>query len=118
MTPAANEPPEADGLPAEVSRSLGTVWARHAGRPPREVQTTIMAGTVICTIRGGTVEFSEGMVDPGWSVGESSKAPRATYRSDALAAVAEVTGRQDRFFASRSDSKADVATEIFSLEAS
>ena len=116
MTPTANEQLEADGLPADVSRSIEAVWARHAGRQPREVETTIMAGTVICTIRGGTVEFSEGMVDPGWSVGERSNAPRPTYRSDALAAVAEATGRQVKFFASHSDSKADVATEIFSLE--
>ena len=118
MSPVSGTHQEADGLPAEVSRSLESVWAHHAGRSPSEIETVIMADTIICTIRGGTVEFSEGMVDPHscltegtWSLGASS-----TYRSDALAAVEEATGRQVRFFASRSDSAADVATEIFTLE--
>ena len=118
MTTAAGEPGLAQGLPAVISRSLETVWTRHAGRAPQKVETAIRAGTVICTIHGGTVEFSEGMIDPGWSVGEGSDAPRETYRSDALAAIVQATGRQVRFFASRSDTEADVATEIFSLKGS
>ena len=106
------------GLPAKVSRSLESVWARHAGASPEKIETMIMADTVICTIRGGTVEFSEGMVDRRSRIGEASKAETATstYRSDALAAVEEATGRQVKFFASRSDSAADVATEIFTLD--
>ena len=105
-------------MPAEVSRSLESVWARHAGAAPQEIETVVMADTVICTIRGGTVEFSEGMVDPRSFLSESAKptAATSTYRTDALAAVEEATGRQVRFFASRSDRAADVATEIFTLE--
>ena len=68
-----------------------------------------MADTIICTITGGTVEFSEGMVDPAPAQG-------STYRSDALAAVEEATGRHVKFLASRSDTAADVATEIFTLD--
>ena len=116
MNPVSGAP--VDGLPAEVSRSLESVWARHAGASPQEVETVIRADTVICTIRGGTVEFSEGMVDPRSFLGEKAKAAAeaSTYKSDALAAVEEATGRPVRFFASRSDSAADVATEIFTLE--
>ena len=108
---------QAEGLPAEVSRSLESVWAHHAGTSPLEVETVIMARTVICTIRGGTVEFSEGMVDPRscLSEGEGGPAEESAYQSDALAAVEEVTGKHVRFFASRSDSAADIATEIFTL---
>jgi uncharacterized protein YbcI len=115
VKPAEGTAP-ADGLPAEVSRSLESVWARHAGTSPREVETVIMADTVICTIRGGTVEFSEGMIDPRSCLSEKARDDDSTYNSDALAVVEEVTGRQVRFFASRSDSAADVATEIFTLE--
>jgi len=113
-----SETPQVDGLPAEVSRSLDSVWARHAGASPQEIETVIRADTVICTIRGGTVEFSEGMVDPSSCLSEAAKASVAssTYKSDAMAAVEEATGRQVRFFASRSDNAADVATEIFTLE--
>ena len=115
--PQTNGTPQADGLPAEVSRSLESVWARHAGASPQEVETVIRADTVICTLRGGTVEFSEGMVDPATFLSEKANGGVATtYRSDALAAVEEVTGRHVKFFASRSDSAADVATEIFTLD--
>ena len=78
----------------------------------------IRADTVICTISGGTVEFSEGMVDPSSFLSQKAKAGGAasTYKSDALAAVEEATGRHVRFFASRSDNAADVATEIFTLD--
>ena len=109
---------QADGLPAEVSRSLESVWARHAGATPQEVETVIRADTVICTIRGGTVEFSEGMVDPRSFLSEKANAASiaTTYKSDAMAAVEAATGRQVRFFASRTDSAADVATEIFTLD--
>jgi len=110
--------PQADGVPAEVSRSLESVWTRHAGASPQTVETVIMADTVICTISGGTVEFSEGMVDPH-SVLSKAAGPRAetsTYKSDALAAVEKATGRHVKFLASRSDRAADVATEIFTLE--
>jgi len=108
---------ETDGLPAEVSRSLESVWAHHAGVAPQKIETVIMARTVICTIRGGTVEFSEGMVDTRSCLSGEDKAPseRSHYKSDALAAVEEATGRHVRFFASRSDNAADVATEIFTL---
>jgi hypothetical protein len=117
MSPVSGAP-LSDGLPAQVSRSLGSVWTRHAGVSPGEVETVIKADTVICTIRGGTVEFSEGMVDPRSCLAEGAKAEveAHTYKDDALAAVEEATGRHVRFFASRSDSVADVATEIFTLE--
>ena len=118
MSPVGQTMP-VDSLPAEVSRSLGSVWARHAGTSPEAVETVILADTVICTIRGGTVEFSEGMIDPQSCSGEAAKprAAAATYRSDALTAVERATGRPVKFFASRSDSAADIATEIFTLEA-
>jgi hypothetical protein len=109
---------QSDGLPAEVSRSLESVWAHHAGAAPQAVVTVIMARTVICTISGGTVEFSEGMVDSRSCLSGGAKGPaeRSAYKSDALAAIEEATGCHVRFFASRSDHAADVATEIFTLE--
>ena len=110
--------PQAEGLPAEVSRSLESVWAHHSGTAPTEVETVILARTIICTIRGGTVEFSEGMLDSRGclSQGEREPAEKSAYQSDALAAVEQATGRHVRFFAGRSDSAADIATEIFTLE--
>ena len=115
-----SDTPRVKGMPAEVSRSLESVWARHAGASPQAIETVMMADTVICKISGGTVEFSEGMVAPQGSLTEETRAAaeESTYKSDALAAVEEVTGRHVKFFASRSDPAADVATEIFTLEGS
>ena len=116
-TPQTNGTPQTDGLPAEVSRSLESVWVRHAGAAPQKVETVIRADTIICTIRGGTVGFSQGMVDPSTFLSDKAKdGMPTTYRSDALAAVEEATGRHVKFFTSRSDSAADVATEIFTLD--
>lgn len=103
------------GLPAEVSRSLESVWSQHSGAAPKAVETVIMASTIICTIRDDAVELSEGMVDARRRPAEGGGA-QSTYRADALAAVAEATGRRVKYFVSRSDSGAGVATEIFTLD--
>jgi hypothetical protein len=103
------------GLPAEVSRSLESVWSRHAGAAPKEVETVIRASTIICTIRDDTVELGDGIVDARRRPAEGDGA-QSTYRAEALAAVTEATGRRVKYFVSRSDSAAGTATEIFTLD--
>ena len=107
--------PSGAGLPARVSQAMRSVWIRHAGSAPRQVETMIRANTVLCTMTGGTVEFSEGMIESGVATdGPSSP----DYKTDAVAAVVGVTGQRVKFLLSKSDPVADVATELFTLEES
>ncbi|HKG35905.1 MAG TPA: hypothetical protein VKA89_05650 [Solirubrobacterales bacterium] len=94
---------------------MRSVWISHAGSAPREVETTIRANTVICTMTGGTVEFSEGMIEARVAPDGPSS---SDYRADAVAAVVGVTGQRVKFLLSKSDPAADVATELFTLEES
>jgi hypothetical protein len=107
--------PPGVGLPARVSQAIRSVWIRHAGSAPREIETAIRANTITCTMTGGTVEFSEGMIESGAASGGP---PESEYKADAVAAVVGVTGQRVKLLVSKSDPAADVATEIFTLEES
>src|SRR5436190_16397116 len=92
-------PPTGAGLPARISQAMRSVWIRHTGHAPRQVETMIRANTVICRMTGGTVEFSEGMIESHTALGEP---PSSGYKSDAVAAVVGVTGQRVRFLVSES----------------
>lgn len=106
-------PHSGTGLPARISQAMRSVWIRHTGHAPRQIETMIRANTVVCRMSGGTVEFSEGMIESDAAVGVT---PSSGYKSDAVAAVVGVTGQRVRFLVSESDPVADVATERFTLE--
>lgn len=108
------------GLPAQISQSLELVWTRHSGRRPRAVETAIRGNVVICDVRGGAVEFSEGMLEPAASTPPESAEDdgASSYSTDAVAVVGRLTRQRVRLLASTLDREADVATERFVLEPS
>lgn len=104
------------GLPARISQSLEVLWTRHSGQHPGLVETAIRGNVVICKLSGGVVAFSEGMVAPP---ARSAAVPAdATYTTDAVAAVGRLTRQRVSSLVSSHDREADVATEVFTLEAS
>jgi hypothetical protein len=117
MTDRERPSPSA-GLPGRVSESLEALWTHYAGAPPGDVQTAIRGNVIICTLSGGVVEFSEGMVAPP-TVGPGSTGDPAgsDYRTDVIAAVVDLTHQPVRSLVSSHDGETDVATEVFTLAA-
>jgi len=115
--PATNGEP---GLPAEVSRSLTSVWNQYAGARPGGAATEIRGNRVQCVlsdaVRALDERFAaaEAEADPCTENGRPQT--RAAFRNDAIAAVGRVTGRRVVAFVSDHDTERDVATEVFLLD--
>jgi hypothetical protein len=97
--PAAARLP--NGLPAELSRSLVTLWTHYAGKPPTNARTEIRGNVVTCVLMNAVADFTP-----------------AAYKRAAVAAVARLTRQRVASFVSSHDRDTDVATEVFTLEAS
>jgi hypothetical protein len=102
--------------PAEVTRSLTAVWKRYAGERPEDAETEISGDVVRCVLRGAVASFDAGMSAQADGSGEPPR-DAISYRRDAANAVSRVTRRRVLAVISERDTKTDVATEVFILDA-
>jgi hypothetical protein len=100
----------------EISRSMGSVWQRHAGHRPSQVSTQISDSVVTC-------ELHDAIRDPDADEPAEGERPRpgaspesAGYRHEAIAAVSRITRRRVMGFIPRHDAKTSTATETFILD--
>ena len=105
----------------QITRSLGSVWSRHASERPSEITTEINDSVVKCTFKDAVASFNAGPVVEEEANGnrvakESRVSNPSAYRHAAIAAVSKVTGRRVMGFIPKHDKKTDVATEKFILE--
>jgi hypothetical protein len=110
----------ANGLPTEITRSLVSLWAHYAGKPPTNARTEIRGNVVTCVLVEAVGDFNESMIAsqtrdaaPG-----TGKLTPAAYKRDARAAVVRLTRQRVTSFISSHDRDTDVATEVFTLEPS
>ena len=111
----------APSMADQITRSLGSVWSRHASERPSEVTTEISDSVVKCTFKDAVASFDAGPVveedASGNGVAEESRVSNpSAYRQEAIAAVSRVTERRVVGFIPKHDKKTDVATEKFILE--
>ena len=104
----------AGGMPAEVTRSLSTVWKRYAASRPADVETRIIGNRVLCVVRDAVGDFQLGLSSQEATDGAARDL--TSYRREASAAVAKATHRRVLAFVSDHDAKSDTATEIFLLD--
>lgn len=107
-------------LSTELTESLSSLWTRYAGKRPSSGQTEIRGNVVTCVLADAVGDFNRSMIAPqgGDSVRGIGKLSSAAYKRDAVAAVTRVTRQRVASFLSSHDRDTDVATEIFTLEAS
>jgi uncharacterized protein YbcI len=107
-------------LSADLSESLGSLWARYAGKRPTSARTDIRGNVVTCVLVDAVASFNRSMVAPQGhdTVRGVGKLTPATYRREAVAAVVRLTRQRVASFVSSHDRDTDVATEIFTLEPS
>jgi hypothetical protein len=109
-----------NGLPAELTKSLVSLWTRYAGRPPTNARTEIRGNVVTCVLIEAVGDYNRSMVarqtrDTVQGVG---KLTPAAYKREAVAAVVRLTRQRVASFVSSHDRDTDVATEVFTLEPS
>ena len=104
-------------LSEEITRSLGSVWARHASSRPGAVNTEIRDHVVECVFTDAVASFNAGpQPEEGEDATESRVSNPAGYRQAAIATVSRLTERRVVGFIPKHDEKTDVATEKFILE--
>jgi hypothetical protein len=108
------------GLPAELTKSLVSVWTQYAGKAPTDARTEIRGNVVTCVLVDAVGDYSRSMgaQQNGDTVRGVGKLIPAAYKRDAVAAVVRLTRQRVASFVSSHDRDTDVATEVFTLEPS
>jgi uncharacterized protein YbcI len=116
-----SQTPSTPGVPAEISSSLSSVWKEYAGERPSGAETQIRGNRVRCVLNDAVDMLNDGLTAAELEAEESTDGSRrltqSTFRRDAIAAVRRATGRRVVALVSDHDTKTDVATEVFLLEA-
>ena len=109
-----------NGLSAELTESLVSLWTRYAGKRPTNARTEIRGNVVTCVLADAVGDYNKSMIAPQTrdSVRGVGKLTPAAYRRDAVAAVVRLTRQRVASFLSSHDRDTDVATEVFTLEPS
>jgi hypothetical protein len=112
--------PLPNGLPAELTESLVSLWTQYAGKAPSDARTEIRGNVVTCVLVDAVGDYNRSMIarqtrDTVRGVG---KLTPAAYERDAVAAVVRLTRQRVASFISSHDRDTDVATEVFTLEPS
>jgi hypothetical protein len=105
-----------EGLPAEISDSLGAVWKRFAAVRPRGTETEIDGNVIRCKLKDSVGDFEQGMTDDAEAGDDGHGRTTTGYRREASAAVAKATHQRVMAFISKHDAKTDLATEVFVLD--
>jgi hypothetical protein len=108
-----------NGLPAELTGALVSLWTQYAGKPPSRARTEIRGNVVTCVLADAVGDYNRSITpQTGDTVGGVGKLTPAAYKRDAVAAVVRLTRQRVSSFISSHDRDTDVATEVFTLEPS
>lgn len=109
-----------NGVAAELTKSLVSLWTQYAGKPPTNARTDIRGNVVTCVLVDAVGDFNRRMIAPqvGDTVAGIGKLTPAAYKREAVAAVVRLTRQRVASFVSSHDRDTDVATEVFTLEPS
>ena len=109
-----------NGLPAELTEALVSLWTQYAGRPPSRARTEVRGNVVTCVLVDAVGDYNRSRIAPqtGSTVRGVGKLTAAAYKRDAIAAVVRLTRQRVASFVSSHDRDTDVATEVFTLEPS
>ena len=109
-----------NGLPAELTKSLVSLWTQYAGKAPSDARTEIRGNVVTCVLVDAVGDYNRRMIAPQArdTVQGVGKLTPAAYKREAVAAVVRLTRQRVSSFVSSHDRDTDVATEVFTLEPS
>ena len=104
--------------PAEISKSVRSLWKRYAQEPPSDVVTELRGNVVCCTLADAVGSFEQGLASPASEENPdlADRRSMTAYRTDAMSVMTRLTGRRVIALISDRDAKTDVAKETFILE--
>jgi uncharacterized protein YbcI len=108
-----------NGLSAELTEALVSLWTQYAGKPPSGARTEVRGNVVTCVLVDAVGDYDAGLIEAQRQNLENPASGRtdAGYKSEAAATVTDLTGRRVTSFISSHDRDTNVATETFTLEA-
>ena len=100
-----------NGLPAEITRSLVSVWTRYAGQAPTAARTQIRGNVVTCMLVDAVGDYDRSMAPPTRDAvaGDSELTPSA-YKREAVAAVVRRTTPSHVFYTRSSAATTETRT--------
>jgi hypothetical protein len=109
-----------NGLPAELTEALVSLWTQYAGKAPSDARTEIRGNVVTCVLVDAVGDYNRSMIAPQTrdTVQGVGKLTPAAYKREAVAAVVRLTRQRVASFVSSHDRDTDVATEVFTPEPS
>ena len=108
---------QALGLPAQITGSLASLWARYAGDPPSDVRTELRGDVVTCVLVDAVAAFEKRSGgQPARENAAGGSGALASYKAEAVETIVRLTRQRVSSFVSSHDRETNVATEIFTLE--
>jgi hypothetical protein len=103
--------------PAELTKSLTTLWTEHARVAPSAVRTEIRGNVVTCVLTDAVADFNQATITPqtGDRKRGIGKLDQLHYEREAIAVVGRLTHQRVASFLSSHDRDTDIATEVFTL---
>lgn len=107
------------GLPAELTKSLVSLWTKYAGKAPSSARAEVRGNVVTCVLVDAVGDYNEAIAQrTGDTVQGVGKLNPAEFKREAVAVVVRLTRQRVASFVSSHDRDTDVATEVFTLEPS
>jgi uncharacterized protein YbcI len=109
-----------NGLPAEITSSLVSLWTHYAGKAPATARTEIRGNVVTCMLVDAVGDYDRSMAAAQTrdTIRGAGELTQSGYKREAVAAVVRLTRQRVASFISSHDRDTDVATEVFTLEPS
>ena len=103
---------------AELTRSLNSIWQRHAGGKPSSCEAELKGDSVRFVMHDAVSGIGgEPATDGEAASDESTGSPNSVeYQIEAIAAVRRITKRNVRGFIPKRNKKTDIASDTYILE--
>lgn len=104
-------------LKSELSRSLTSIWQRHAGGKPSSCETELKSDSVKFVMHDAVSGIGAKEDEDAEATDEPAGSPNSIdYRNEAIAAVRRITKRNVRGFIPKRNKKTDEASDTYILE--
>ncbi len=116
-TEAVSADPNSE-VKAELTRSLNSIWQRHAGGKPSSCSTELKGDSVRFVMQDAVSGIGGEPSDGEDATDAPTGSPNSVeYQIEAIAAVRRITKRNVRGFIPKRNKKTDIASDTYILEA-
>ena len=116
-TEAVSADPNSE-VKAELTRSLNSIWQRHAGGKPSSCSTELKGDSVRFVMQDAVSGIGAEPSDGEDTADAPTGSPNSVeYQIEAIAAVRRITKRNVRGFIPKRNKKTDIASDTYILEA-